>query len=204
MTARVGIVDYGVGNLHSLGNAVRKIGAEADDVSRPESLSSCERVILPGVGAFAGAIANLRSSGMAEALDTYVSSGRPLMGVCLGMQLMCRVSLEDGEHEGMGWIDARVVPFPANTGLKVPHMGWNEIRRAAETPLLAGIEDGSDVYFVHSYHVVCDSPEDVALVSEYGETFVSGFARDNLYGLQFHPEKSQDTGLRLLANFLAA
>ena len=204
MTARVGIIDYGVGNLHSLGNAVRKVGGEVATVSEPDRLAEFDRVVLPGVGAFASAIGNLRRSGMAEALDAYAKSGRPLMGVCLGMQLMCRVSSEDGEHEGLSWINANVVPFPANTGLKVPHMGWNEIRRAAETPFLEGIEDGSDVYFVHSYHVTCDNPEDVALVSEYGEPFVSGFARDNFYGLQFHPEKSQDTGLRLLANFLIA
>lgn len=204
LNRQIGIVDYGVGNLHSVANAFRKVGGVPQIVSSPDDISRCDRLLLPGVGAFAAAMSRLRESGLDAALAEHVARGKPLLGICLGMQLMCRDSLEDGLHAGLGWIDAHVVPFTLRDGMKVPHMGWNEITQRKSSPLLAGFQDGSDVYFVHSYHARCECAEDILLEGVYGESFVAGFAHDNLYGLQFHPEKSQSIGLSMLANFLTS
>lgn len=202
MSSRVGIVDYGVGNLHSVVNAFRKVGAVPEIVSHPEDVAGFGRLLLPGVGAFPAAMKRLRDSCIDEVLAEHVKKGKPLLGICLGMQLLCRDSLEDGIHAGLGWIDAHVVPFAVREGLKIPHMGWNEITRRKESPLLEGVKDGSDVYFVHGYHARCTNENDILLAGYYGETFVAGFSHDNLFGLQFHPEKSQSVGLAMLANFM--
>jgi glutamine amidotransferase len=202
MNRQVGIVDYGVGNLHSVVNAFRKVGGEPRIVTGPDDVGHHDRLLLPGVGAFAAAMSRLRESGLDAALAEHVVRGKPLLGICLGMQLMCRDSLEDGLHAGLGWMDAHVVPFELREGMKVPHMGWNEIKQKKNSPLLAGFKNGGDVYFVHSYHARCERTEDILLEGIYGEPFVAGFAQDNLYGLQFHPEKSQSIGLSMLANFL--
>lgn len=202
MTPIVGIIDYSVGNLRSVANAFVKVGGNAVFITEPEDVAAFDRIVLPGVGAFGSAIANLRNSGMADALDRHAKSGKPLMGICLGMQLMCRDSLEDGFYQGLGWINASVIPLPQIPGLKIPHMGWNSVRAAKKHSSLEGFLDDSDVYFVHSYHASCHDRADVLLTCEYGGEFVAGFARDNLVGLQFHPEKSQATGLRILSNFL--
>jgi len=131
-----------------------------------------------------------------------VASGKPLLGICLGMQLMCSTSSEDGEHQGLDWIKAKVVRFPNMQGLKIPHMGWNGLRFAGGDPLFAGLEEGGDVYFVHSYYVDCENKKDEVATTEHGISFASMFRRGNLYGMQFHPEKSQQIGLTLLSNFL--
>jgi imidazole glycerol-phosphate synthase subunit HisH len=183
-------------------NALAEIGASAELISDPAALDRYDRVVLPGVGAFAQAIATLQEGGMAAALDRFRASGRPVLGVCLGMQLMCSVSEEDGIHHGLNWIPARVVPFPRSHGYKVPHMGWNALHLARVEALFDGIEEASDVYFVHSYYVSCERPDDMLASTEYGVNFASIVGRDNLYGMQFHPEKSQNIGLRLLSNFM--
>ena len=204
----VGIVDYGMGNLRSVANAVRAAGAEPLVVSEADVLAACERLIVPGVGAFDQAMRHLLDSGLGAALDQARQAGRPILGICLGMQLMCRASEEDAPenapHAGLGWIDARVRRFPGAPGFKVPHMGWDDVRPAGSGhPLLEGIHDGSDFSFVHSYYADCADPGDILLAGDYGVPYCAAFARGNVAGAQFHPEKSQQVGLRLLKNFLA-
>lgn len=199
--ASIGIIDYGMGNLRSVQNALAEIGQEAELIAAPEAVAGCGRIIVPGVGAFQEAMENLRAQGMDRALDAHVQAGKPLLGICLGMQLICRKSYEDGEHAGLGWIDAEVRHFPPGEGIKVPHMGWNAIDYDTPHPLLAEVEPGADVYFVHSYYVDCAAPGDAIGQTEHGIRFTSMVARDNVYGMQFHPEKSQSVGMRLLANF---
>lgn len=204
---RVAIVDYGMGNLRSVANALRVVGAEPVIVGSPAGLAGFERIILPGVGAFQQAMEHLDASGMGAAVDRVRQAGNPILGICLGMQLMCRGSEEDAPagtpHAGLGWIDAQVRRFPARQGLKVPHMGWDDVRRSGEHPLIEGVADGSDYYFVHSYYVDCAHPGDVLLSGDYGVPYCAVFAHGNVAGAQFHPEKSQQAGLRLLKNFLA-
>ena len=144
---------------------------------------------------------NLRDLGMVAALESHVSAGKPLLGICLGMQLICRKSHEDGEHEGLGWVDAEVRHFSPGEGIKVPHMGWNAIDFDHSHALLAEVKPGADVYFVHSYYVDCADPGDSVGTTEHGIRFTSVVARGNVYGMQFHPEKSQHVGMQLLRNF---
>ena len=200
--SQVAVVDYGMGNLRSVMNAMAELGASAELIVDPDAIDRFERLLLPGVGAFAQAIDTLRKSGMAAALERFRATGRPVLGICLGMQLMCDASEEDGDHGGLGWIPARVISFPRNQGRKIPHMGWNGLHLARTDPIFDGVEEASDVYFVHSYYVACEQPRDVLASTEYGVSFASVIGRDNIYGMQFHPEKSQSIGLRLLANFL--
>jgi glutamine amidotransferase len=198
----IGVVDYGMGNLRSVMNAFAELGAAAELVTDPTRLNQFERVVLPGVGAFAQAIATLNESGMTAALDSFRRSGRPILGVCLGMQLMCSMSEEDGLHKGLNWIPARVVPFQRDRDHKVPHMGWNALHLVRPDVLFDGVDEGSDVYFVHSYYVTAELESDVLASTDYGVPFASIIGRDNLYGMQFHPEKSQSIGLKLLENFV--
>lgn len=209
---RVAIVDYGSGNLRSAAKAFERAAREhALDVTVAVTADSAEvaaadRVVLPGVGAFADCKAGLAAvPGMIEALeDVAIRRGRPFLGICVGMQLMATRGLELGEHEGLGWIAGEVVALaPRDPALKVPHMGWNELAiRDPRHPVLGGIEDGAHAYFVHSYHLDCRNPGDVRAVTDHGGPVVAVVARDNLIGTQFHPEKSQANGLRLIANFL--
>ncbi|HNU65135.1 MAG TPA: imidazole glycerol phosphate synthase subunit HisH [Thiobacillaceae bacterium] len=205
--SRVAIVDYGMGNLRSVANALRQVGTEPAIVDRPEDLTHFERVILPGVGAFQQAMEHLDASGLGAAVDGARRSGKPILGICLGMQLMCRGSeegaLAGASHAGLGWVDAQVRRFPVRPGLKVPHMGWDDVQRAGAHPLIEGVADGSDYYFVHSYYVDCAHGDDVLLAGDYGVPYCAVFAHGNVVGAQFHPEKSQQAGLRLLKNFLA-
>lgn len=203
MSCKVGIVDYGAGNIRSVYNAIRNIDKEPVLITLPENIKSCDKVILPGVGAFQNAMDVLKSNEMDKALNEYVKSGKLLLGICLGMQLMCLDSKEDGHHEGLGYIEGHVVPFQQKEGFKIPHMGWNAIYKAKDDPLLDDISDNSDVYFVHSFYVDCHDTSDRLLISKHSNEFVSGFSKDNLYGLQFHPEKSQSVGIKLLENFIA-
>lgn len=198
---RIGIVDYGMGNLRSVCNALAEIETPADLLGDPERVARCDKIIIPGVGAFQEAMENLRSRDMVGALNRHVDEGKPLLGICLGMQLICRRSHENGEHEGLGWIDAEVRHFPLADGIKVPHMGWNAIEFERGHPLLAEVSPGADVYFVHSYYVDCAAPADSLGLTGHGIRFTSMLARDNVFGMQFHPEKSQDVGLQLLRNF---
>lgn len=200
-TSRIGVIDFGMGNLRSVLNGLAEIGADGELVSAPDRLADFERLILPGVGAFADAMTTLKETGLSHAVRDRAQAGTPLLGICLGMQLLCSTSDEGGWHEGLDLIPAAVVRFPDRDGLKVPHMGWNAIAWQKEHDLCRGIEEGGDVYFVHSYYVDCTSPDTVLSSSEYGTSFASAVARDNVMGTQFHPEKSQRTGLKMLENF---
>ena len=202
MKARIAIVDYGMGNLWSVRNALVELGAESELVAEPKALAGFGKIILPGVGAFADAMRLLRDTGLDRALDERRAAGAQILGVCLGMQLMCKVSYEDGEHRGLGWIDAEVKALAPAPGIKIPHMGWNSVRFTRASPFVAGIADGTDFYFVHGYHVACADPRDVLGTCEHGQTVAAVLERGNLRAAQFHPEKSQRGGLQLLRNFV--
>jgi len=198
------VIDYGSGNLRSAAKALAAAGADVAVTADPADVAAAERIVLPGVGAFADCRAGLDSlPGMVEALEQAVRrQGRPFLGICVGMQLMAEAGLEHGRHAGLGWIPGEVVPL-APRPVKIPHMGWNALRPARAHPLLDGIAEEADVYFVHSYHLRLAAPQDLLAETDYAGPVVAAVARDNMAGLQFHPEKSQATGLRLLANFLA-
>jgi glutamine amidotransferase len=197
------VIDYGSGNLRSAAKALAAAGADVEVTADPAAVAAAERIVLPGVGAFADCRAGLdRLPGMVEALDQAVRrQGRPFLGICVGMQLMAEAGLEHGRHEGLGWIAGEVVPL-APRPVKIPHMGWNELHGTRDHPLLAGIPRDADVYFVHSYHLRLGDAGDLLADADYAGPVVAAIARDNMAGVQFHPEKSQATGLRLLANFL--
>lgn len=201
----VAIVDYGMGNLDSVARAVEECGGRPRRATEPADIQQAAHIILPGVGAFPEAMQRLREGGLLEDLETAVlADGIPLLGVCLGMQLMAGRSEEGGEHAGLGWIDAEVRRLePADPALRIPHVGWNEVHPATDSPLFAGIAPGTDYYFVHSYQMVCARSENVLATTPYGVDFCSAVRQDNMVGVQFHPEKSQAAGLRLLGNFLA-
>ena len=198
------MVDYGTGNVGSLGNMLRKIGQTATLASTPEVLERADAILLPGVGAFDRGMGNLQASGLLETLTRRVQGdGVPVLGICLGMQLLARSS-EEGTLPGLGWIDAVCQKFtfpPEDRQHKVPHMGWNAVQPRSGENLFSDMEPGALFYFVHSYHVVCADSDDVLGVSEYGGAFTSAVRRGNIFGVQFHPEKSLRFGMRLLRNF---
>jgi glutamine amidotransferase len=202
------IVDYGMGNLRSVQKALEHVGARARIVRDADEVTRAERIVLPGVGAFRDAIAALRQKGLDEAVKDFVATGRPFLGICLGLQLLFDESLEDGCHQGLGLIAGRCVPMaadrigPDGRPLKVPHMGWNQLDVVRPSPILQGLTPPIEVYFVHSYVVEPQDPAVVATRTTYGEAFVSSIWRDNVVATQFHPEKSQRTGLRMLENFV--
>ena len=195
----IAIIDYGMGNLRSVQKAFQYLGMDARICADKRSLDDSSHIVLPGVGAFADAAAALSRSGLDLELKRQVAAGKPFLGICLGMQLLFDRSFEDGEHVGLGLIKGQVVRFDVQ-GLKVPHIGWNSVRQVRKTTLFDGASD-LDFYFVHSYHAADVAPECVETVCEYGYEFVSSVNRDNIFGVQFHPEKSGDAGLKLLKNF---
>ena len=199
----VAIVDYGVGNLFSLRSSLQAIGAEATVTSDPAVLRAADRILLPGVGAFGDAARKLRESGLADVVVAEAKAGKPLLGICLGMQLLFDKSLEYGEHQGLGLIPGEVRPIAEAipSGLKIPHIGWNALHfHGKSNPLFRYIEEGDCVYFVHSFYgAKCESS--VIATAEYGAELTAAVARDNVYGCQFHPEKSGDVGLRILRAF---
>ena len=197
------IIDYGMGNLRSVQKAFEKVGAAAEVCGRAVELAGAEKLVLPGVGAFRDAIAELRRQEMIEPIRDHIASGKPFLGICLGLQLLFDISYEDGEWPGLGIVPGKVVRFRDQPGLKVPHMGWNTLQRLGNPPLLAGIPEDASFYFVHSYHVVPRDDSVIATRTDYGHPFVSAIARDNIFATQFHPEKSQRVGLKLLSNFAA-
>lgn len=201
----IAIVDYGVGNLFSLRSSLAALGLKAEVSGEPEVLSAARRVILPGVGAFGDAMARLRDAGLAEVLRRLAGQGKPLLGICLGMQLLFQRSQEFGTHEGLGLVTGEVCPLgpdlPAGLGLKVPHMGWNPlIVLRPECPILANTRSGEAFYYVHSYYAR-HCGEAVAAQSEYGVQVPGVVWNGNVYGTQFHPEKSGDAGLNILRAF---
>lgn len=197
----IAIIDYGMGNLRSVQKGLERVGHAATITNDPAALADAERLILPGVGAFRDAIAALRERKLVAPIRAAIDGGKPFLGVCLGLQLLFDVSYEDGEHQGLGVVPGKVVRFQLPGEYKVPHMGWNEVRQRRRPPVLAGIEDRAHFYFVHSYYVVPRDAAVIALETDYAEPFCSGIWRDNLFAVQFHPEKSQDAGLRLLKSF---
>ncbi len=197
----IGIIDYGMGNLRSVEKAFQTSGASTRFVQDPKCFDSLQGLVLPGVGAFGDCVKNLRASGMWEPIKTWVREGRPLFGICLGYQMLFDSSEEAPGVEGLGILKGKVIRFKSAT-LKIPQMGWNQIYRSKATPALEGIEEGAYVYFVHSYYPVPDDSSAIALETEYEVRFASGIQLGALFGVQFHPEKSQRVGLRMIRNFV--
>ncbi len=205
--SRIVIIDYGMGNLRSAQKGFERVGFAARLSSDPADIATADKLVLPGVGAFRDCIGNLRAGGFVEPLKAHVAAGKPLLGICVGLQLLFSESEEFGRHEGLGIIPGKVVRFPAGMRqggeeLKVPHMGWNCIALRRPAPILKGVAEGSFVYFVHSYYARPDDPQVVAAEATYGDvTFCAALWRENVMATQFHPEKSQGVGLRILKNF---
>lgn len=199
----IAVIDYGMGNLHSVSKAVERLGCEAVVTGDAAKIAAADGAILPGVGAFGDAMRNLRESGLDEAVKRFVRAGKPLLGICLGMQLLFTESEEHGTHAGLGLLPGKVVRFRGP--FKVPHMGWNRLRFERDNPLAAGLDraDPGSVYFVHSYHVLPAERDDLLAVTDYHGPVTAIVGRDRLYGMQFHPEKSGALGMELLGNFLA-
>jgi glutamine amidotransferase len=209
--ATVALIDYGSGNLRSAAKALARAADEASTgheivvTDQPGVAASAERIVLPGVGAFADCMNGLNAvTGMVDALKEAVLVRRvPFLGICVGMQLLARVGREFGDHAGLGWIAGEVVRMtPSDSALKIPHMGWNNLTLTRTHPLFANISTGEHAYFVHSFEMRPDTDKDILATADYGGPFAAALGRDNIVGTQFHPEKSQATGLKLLTNFL--
>jgi glutamine amidotransferase len=203
MMNKIVIVDYGMGNLRSVQKALERVGASAHISSDPLDVTAADKVVLPGVGAFRDAIARLREARLAEPIVAHIESGKPFLGICLGLQLLFTRSHEDGLYEGLNVLAGDVVRFPEQRGLKVPHMGWNHLRFHGACPLFKDLNDGDAVYFVHSYYAVPLDRGVIAAEADYPTAFTAAVWRDNIYATQFHPEKSQTVGLTMLRNFAA-
>ena len=197
------IVDYGMANLRSVQKAFEKVGFAATISGDPSRVGEADKLVLPGVGAFRDAIARLRESGLAEPIVDHVKAGRPFLGICLGLQLLFAKSYEDGEYDGLNLFPGEVVRFANVPGLKVPHMGWNQLHVRRPAPLLQDVAEGSAVYFVHSYFAVPKSSALVAAETNYPAPFAAVIWHENVCATQFHPEKSQGVGLTMLRNFAA-
>ena len=197
----IAIIDYQMGNLRRVQKAFERSGYAATITSDPAVIAQAEKIVLPGVGAFADAIGELKRRELVGPIRDAVEQGKPFLGICLGLQLLFDRSYEDGEHEGLGILPGEVRRFEIPAEYKVPHMGWNEIYFKRRPPILEGLDEGAHFYFVHSYYVVPEDAGVVALETSYPDPFCAMVWRDNLYASQFHPEKSQTNGLRLLRNF---
>lgn len=200
----VTVLDYGAGNLQTVNRQLKRLGAEVIVSSDPDRIARAEKIVLPGVGHFGAAMENLLKQGHVEALNRAVlARGVPVLGICLGMQLMASSSTE-GNSRGLGWFQGSVVRLevPDRLRFKIPHMGWNQVRKTRDSALLGDIPDLSEFYFLHSYCYVPEDTDDVLLTADYCHTFACAIERDNIYGVQFHPEKSHDVGMKLLGNFL--
>ena len=193
------IINYNVGNLHNLKNALDFSGIENRLVTDPNEVKKADRILLPGVGAFAPAMDHLKKSGMFDALQEKFQSGAPMLGVCVGAQLLLDSSEEDGFHKGLGWIPGKVKRFSHK--LKVPQIGWNSVKKQKNNLLFKDVSDEMYFYFVHSYHLELENSDQVLGMTNYGYDFASVVCKENLWGVQFHPEKSQNAGLQLLKNF---
>jgi glutamine amidotransferase len=199
---RIAIVDYQMGNLRSVEKALEHVGAQPEITSDPARILSADKIILPGVGAFCDAIRELQARQLVEPLRECIASGKPFLGICLGLQLLFEKSYENGEYEGMGVLKGNVVRFNLPHEFKVPHIGWNRVHsQQVDEPLMRELSADPYMYFVHSYYVVPADPSVVWLTSDYGGPFCAAIRRDNLFATQFHPEKSQKEGLQLLKNF---
>jgi glutamine amidotransferase len=202
----IAIIDYGMGNLRSVQKGFEKVGSDAQVTADPKVVLEADRIVLPGVGAFRDCMSNLEQAGFVEPLLKVIAEGRPFLGICVGMQLLFTDSVEFGLYRGLNVIPGHVLRFPegmraADEELKVPHMGWNQICFRKRAPAFEGIDEDSNVYFVHSYYVRPDDEDVIATTTSYGIDFCSAIRKDNIVATQFHPEKSQDVGLRILKNF---
>jgi imidazole glycerol-phosphate synthase subunit HisH len=197
----IAIIDYGMGNLRSVQKAFEKVGHQAIVTSDPAQVAAAAKVVLPGVGAFEDAAAELRRLDLVQPVLQAIDSGKPFLGICLGLQLLFDVSYENGRHEGLGVLRGECVRFDLPRDYAVPHMGWNQLNIRRPAPVLSGVAEGAYVYFVHSYYVVPKDAEVVAAETEYGGPICAMVWRDNVFATQFHPEKSQAEGLRMLKNF---
>ena len=195
------IVDYGMANLRSVQKALEKVGHAAEITGDPNRVAEADRLVLPGVGAFRDAIARLHESGLADPIVEHVRAGKPFLGICLGLQLLFTTSHEDGLYRGLDLFPGEVVRFPSVPGLKVPHMGWNQLRVRRPAPHLRDLPQEPSVYFVHSYYVMPRDPALTATETDYPTPFTSAIWHDNVFATQFHPEKSQRVGLGILHNF---
>lgn len=199
--SRIAIIDYQMGNLRSVQKGFEKVGHEAMITSDPGELAKAERIVLPGVGAFGDAIAELQRRDLVNPIKDAIASGKPFLGICLGLQLLFDVGYENGEYEGLGILRGKCVRFDLPHEFKVPHMGWNRGSIKRKAPILKDTADGTFFYFVHSYYVVPEDPSIIAIETDYGHPFCAAVWKDNLFATQFHPEKSQEEGLRLLRAF---
>ena len=201
----IAIVDYGMGNVRSLRNAFEYLGKEVQITSDHAELEAADRIVLPGVGAFGDAMVAIRERGLVDVLTRQALQVRkPELGICLGMQLCAKSSVEHGEHTGLGWIDADVRKLSVEAPLKVPHVGWNDLKFSAEDWLFKGIRPGeANFYFVHGFHMVCHNAADLIATTDYGGALTAVVRSDNIVAAQFHPEKSQDNGLKMLGNWVA-
>ncbi len=197
----IAIIDYQMGNLRSVQKAFEHVGYTPQITSHPADLERAEKIVLPGVGAFEDAMSELRRRDLVQPIKDAIAAGKPFLGICLGLQLLFEVSYEGGRHEGLGVFPGEVVRFNLPREYKVPHMGWNQARIVRQTPFLNDIADGAHFYFVHSYYVVPRDPQLMALEVDYGHPFCAAIGRKHLFATQFHPEKSQADGLKILRNF---
>jgi glutamine amidotransferase len=198
----IAVIDYGMGNIHSVNKALQKFGAKTIITNKPEDIGLCDKAVLPGVGAFDDAMEELKKQKLIPAINSLVKAKKPFLGICLGMQLLFETSEEAKSRKGLGLLKGKVIRFKQRGELKVPHMGWNQIKIKNKTKLLSGIEENSFVYFCHSYYPVPMDKEIVAATCDYGASFACAVSKNSIYGVQFHPEKSQSLGLRMLENFV--
>ena len=201
---KIVIVDYGMANLRSVQKAFEKVGASAEISGDPNRVAEADKLVLPGVGAFRDAIAKLNETGLSDPIRAHVRAGKPFFGICLGLQLLFTRSFEDGEHRGLDLFPGDVVRFQDQPGLKVPHMGWNDLKVRKKAPALDGLPAVPSVYFVHSYYVQPRDAKLAATETDYPSPFTSAIWHENVFASQFHPEKSQKTGLHMLQRFAAA
>jgi len=198
------IVDYGMGNLASVSNAIKRYTDEAVVSSMPDDIKKTDKLILPGVGAFKDAYDEIDRRGLINPILDFIKSGKPFLGVCLGLQLLFTKSFEDGEHKGLDVIKGDVISFQKDKGVKIPHMGWNNLKpEGSNCPLLKGVAEQAYMYFVHSYYVVPEDTSVIVTTTDYGSKFCSMIWKDNIYAMQFHPEKSQEQGLKIIKNFVS-
>lgn len=195
------IIDYGAGNLQSVKKALDFIGAENVITDDPETIKKCDRILLPGVGSFGDAIKSMQDKGLVEVIKQEALSGKPFLGICLGLQLLFEESEESPEVKGLGIFKGKIKKFPVDMGLKIPHIGWNSLEIKQKDKLFKDIPENSYVYFVHSYYLCAENEDEVATVTNYGIDFHSAVGKNNIFATQFHPEKSGEIGLRILRNF---
>ncbi len=195
------VVDYGMGNLRSVAKALEKVGFNVKVSSDPQDIKDAKGIVVPGVGAFGDAIHNLDRFGLLDEVVKAVKEGKPYLGICLGLQILFEYGYEFGEHEGLGLLKGKVIRFENKEGYKVPHMGWNQVWIKQKEGLFSDIKEGEYFYFVHSFYAVPSEEKDIASITDYSVNFCSAVQKDNIWAVQFHPEKSQKAGLKLLENF---